>query len=124
MGNEQSNLIFFDPTNAAGVGDSTSTNLKFVSPNAEPFKGNIIGGALEIPNIFITSFEDRSQLDDSTLGGGPDEEFYDSEDASVFIASFLLNTDSDKTEPNTIIANEKDNKLARHKKRLNTSRVQ
>jgi len=123
MGNEQSNLIFFDPTNAAGVGDSTSTNLKFVSPNAEPFKENIIGGALEIPNIFITRFEDRSQLDDSTLGGGPDEEFYDSEDASVFIASFLLNTDSDKTELNTIIANEKDNKLARHKKRLNAESV-
>ena len=123
IGNEQSHLTFFDPTNAANKGTNESTNLKFVSPNAEPFQKNIIGGALEIPNVFITRFEDRSQLDDSTLGGGPDEEFYDSEDGSVFIASFLMSTDTAETETGTIISNRDDNKFARHKKRLNAETV-
>ena len=123
IGNEQSHLTFFDPTNAANKGTNESTNLKFVSPNAEPFQKNIIGGALEIPNVFITRFEDRSQLDDSTLGGGPDEEFYDAEDTSLLIPSFLMSTDTNETESGTIIANEDDNKFARHKKRLNAETV-
>ena len=118
FGNEKSHLEFIDPTNAANNSDANSNTLKFIAPTAEPFRKNIIGGAIEIPNAFITRFEARSQLDDSTLGGGPDEEFYDSEDTSIFISSFLLNLDSDKTETGTILANRDDNKFAKIKSRI------
>ena len=118
FGNEKSHLEFIDPTNAANNSDANSNTLKFIAPTAEPFRKNIIGGAIEIPNAFITRFEARSQLDDSTLGGGPDEEFYDSEDTSIFIPSFLLNLDSDKTEPGTILANRDDNKFAKIKSKI------
>ena len=118
LGSSESHLQFFDPTNAADNADTNSTSLKFVAPNAEPFRKNIIGGAIEIPNAFITRFEARSQLDDSTLGGGPDEEFYDSEDTSIFIPSFLLNLDPAKTETGTILANRDDNKFAKIKSKI------
>lgn len=118
FGNEKSHLEFIDPTNAANNSDANSNTLKFIAPTAEPFRKNIIGGAIEIPNAFITRFEARSQLDDSTLGGGPDEEFYDSEDTSIFIPSFLLNLDSDKTETGTILANRDDNKFAKIKSKI------
>ena len=118
FGNEKSHLEFIDPTNAANNSDANSNTLKFIAPTAEPFRKNIIGGAIEIPNAFITRFEARSQLDDSTLGGGPDEEFYDSEDTSIFISSFLLNLDSDKTETGTILANRDDNKFANIKSKI------
>ena len=118
FGNEKSHLEFIDPTNAANNSDANSNTLKFIAPTAEPFRKNIIGGAIEIPNAFITRFEARSQLNDSTLGGGPDEEFYDSEDTSIFIPSFLLNLDSDKTETGTILANRDDNKFANIKSKI------
>ena len=118
FGNEKSHLEFIDPTNAANNSDANSNTLKFIAPTAEPFRKNIIGGAIEIPNAFITRFEARSQLNDSTLGGGPDEEFYDSEDTSIFIPSFLLNLDSDKTETGTILANRDDNKFAKIKSKI------
>ena len=40
--------------------------------------------------------------DDPRLGGGPDEEIYD-QDPSVFIPSFMWETDPEKTEPGTMM---------------------
>ena len=118
-GNENSYLKFFDSTNAAELGDENSRNIKFISPNAEPFSQALKGGVIEIPNAYIQYFEAKSQLDGGTLGGGPDSEIYD-EPEDVFIPSFFLNMDKQKTETGTLqdYPNKKYTKFQKHKKRL------
>ena len=119
IGNENGYLKFFDPTNAAELGSEDSRNIKFISPNAEPFSQALKGGVLEIPNAYIQYFEAKSQLDGGPLGGGPDSEIYDQPE-EVFIPSFLLNTDTTKTETGALKdhINSKFSKFQKHKKRL------
>ncbi len=121
-GTENGYLKFFDPTNAADSGDESSRNIKFINPNAEPFSNQLKGGVLEIPNAFIQYFEKRSQLDGGNLGGGPDSEIYD-EPEDVFVPSFFLNLDTEKTETGTVITNRENNKFQKHKKRIESDEV-
>jgi hypothetical protein len=102
-GTDDSHLLFVPDQQGDGASAATSTTLKLANPNGNEFTKNLIGGVLEIPTAFVSHFEAKSQLGEPGLGGGPDEEYHDSEDASVFIPSFMWEVATEKTEIGTMM---------------------
>ena len=103
-GTIDSHLQFVPDQQGDGSSAATSTTLKLVNPNGNEFSKNLIGGVLEIPTAFVSHFEAKSQLDEPGLGGGPDTEYYLSEDPSTFIPSFIWEVDTKKTETGTMMS--------------------
>ena len=102
-GTADGHLQFVPDQQGDGASAAASTTLKLVNPNGNEFSKNLIGGVLEIPTAFISHFEAKSQLDEPGLGGGPDEEYHESEDQSTFIPSFMWEVDTQKTETGTMM---------------------
>ena len=112
VGKIDSHLVFEAPVGTPDASKADSNTLVLANPNGNEFPKNLVGGIFEVSNAFITSFEPaKVQLDDPGFGGGPDEEVHP-EDPTIFVPSFLLNTD--ETEIGAI-KNPANRKFQQHK---------